>query len=131
MAIINVRVGLKWSMIHFLGRITLALKGFSEKNFKLQTDTVNKYQIEKCSSGKYFLWSWFLWIVTTSLTYSYTFWYKFLENAAFQINVTVKYVWYLFRIIFWHLTLKVRTAESTASCYSLKKKALARACSCT
>ena len=30
-AIINVKVGLKWSIIHFLGRITLALKGFSEK----------------------------------------------------------------------------------------------------
>ena len=31
------------NMIHFLGRITLALIGFSEKIFKLQTDTVNKY----------------------------------------------------------------------------------------
>ena len=29
--VISFKVGLKWSMIHFLGRVTLALKGFSEK----------------------------------------------------------------------------------------------------
>ena len=47
-------------MIHFSGTVTPVLKGFSEQIFKLQTDSVKKYRIQKvalqnvfCDYGSY------------------------------------------------------------------------------
>ena len=48
-AIINFKIGLKWSMIQKVFR----------KSFKLQTDIIKKYQIKKCSLRKYCWWFWF------------------------------------------------------------------------
>ena len=79
------------------------------------------------------VWLWFVWIVSTSLTYSWIFHHKLLQNAAFKftpflINIIVRSVWYFFRIIFWQATQKCRIAESTTS---LNEIALVRARFCT